>query len=495
MELNKMWKHILNFEIRLGLNKTSVIVYFFVFFGLAFLIINILGGAFTNARIIVGNANNNLNAPLVIAMIQNVFCIIGILVAAAIFGNSGYRDFEFNTHPLFFTKPIKPTHYYFGRFSGALVLTLIIQLGFTLGMLFGFLMPYLDQDAIGPFSIWAYLHPFLLLIIPNVFMVGALLFSLAILTRRMLPTYMASVILLFGYLTAGNLVSDIETRWIAALLDPFGSEAVSDAVRYWTPVEQNNNFVPMTKWIILNRLIWLGVGAIFLGIGLWKFDFKHSEPGKSKKKKEKGIAPIEESVIGGGFINVKPIFNTVTLWIQFKTQIIIEIKRAFRDPYFIAIAGTAAGFLLLNQQAIGDMYGVDTLPTTNDVVLVLSGSFALFMLILITFYAGQIIWRERELKADQIMDSLPIPNWIPMVSKLISFNEDAEIDVRFTFDVVPLEKILTGKLNWECCYIGYESTVSVNGDYNISSLIRWLSMFGYVYQQRIWPSYKVHIDA
>jgi transposase len=81
------------------------------------------------------------------------------------------------------------------------------------------------------------------------------------------------------------------------------------------------------------------------------------------------------------------------------------------------------------------------------------------------------------------------------VSKLISFNEDAEIDVRFTFDVVPLEKILTGKLNWECCYIGYESTVSVNGDYNISSLIRWLSMFGYVYQQRIWPSYKVHIDA
>ena len=54
------------------------------------------------------------------------------------------------------------------------------------------------------------------------------------------------------------------------------------------------------------------------------------------------------------------------------------------------------------------------------VLTVLSGSFALFMLILITFYAGQIVWRERELKADQIMDSLPIPNWISMVSKLIT---------------------------------------------------------------------------
>ena len=415
-----MWKHIFNFELRLGLKKTSVLVYFLVFFGLAFLIVNILGGAFTGARIVVGNANNNLNAPLVIAMLQNIFCIIGVLVCAAIFGNAGYRDFEFNTHPLFFTKPIKPFDYYIGRFTGAFVVSIFIQAGFSLGMLFGFLMPYLDQDAIGPFSLIAYLHPFMVLIIPNIFMVGALLFCLAILTRRMLPTYMASVILLFGYLTSGNLTSDIETRWIASLIDPFGIEAISNAVRYWTPVEQNSNFIPMTKWLLLNRLIWLGVGGLFMGIGLWKFDFKHAEPGKSKKRKKDKGEIVEEPSIAGGFIHAKPVFNSLTLWQQFKTQTFIEIKRAFRDPYFIAIAGTAAGFLLLNQQAIGKMMGVNTLPVTYQVLGVLSGSFALFMLILITFYAGQIVWRERELKADQIMDSLPIPNWIPMVSKLIA---------------------------------------------------------------------------
>ena len=80
------------------------------------------------------------------------------------------------------------------------------------------------------------------------------------------------------------------------------------------------------------------------------------------------------------------------------------------------------------------------------------------------------------------------------VSREISFNDNAKINVTFTFDVLPLEKILTGKLNWECCYIGYESTVNVNGDHNISSLIRWLSMFGYVYQNRIWPVYEKSID-
>ena len=150
VDLNSMWKYILNFELKLGFKKTSVLVYFVGFFGLAFLIVNILGGAFTGARIIVGNANNNLNAPLVIAMLQNIFCIIGVLIFAAMFGNAGYRDFEFNTHPLFFTKPIKPFDYYIGRFTGAFVVSIFIQAGFSLGMLFGFLMPYLDQERIFP---------------------------------------------------------------------------------------------------------------------------------------------------------------------------------------------------------------------------------------------------------------------------------------------------------------------------------------------------------
>jgi hypothetical protein len=112
MELNNMWRHILNFELKLGLKKTSLIIYFLVLFSLAFLIVNILGGAFTGARIIIGNANNNVNAPLVIASIQIMISLIGVLICAAIFGNSGYRDFEFNTHSLFFTKPIKPTDYF-----------------------------------------------------------------------------------------------------------------------------------------------------------------------------------------------------------------------------------------------------------------------------------------------------------------------------------------------------------------------------------------------
>ena len=414
-----MWKQIAHFELKQGFRKISLWVYFLIFFAIACLIAHVLGGAFTGAS--MGNQGTKINSPLMIAEFQVVFSLIGVLIFAALFGNAGYRDFETNMHPLFFTKPVRPSSFFIGRFIGSFTLSLFVQLGICFGLIIGFLSPFIDQDALGVFRIHAYLHPLFFLVVPNIFLVGSMLFTLAVLSRRMLPTYLASVILLFGYLTSANLTSDIETRWIAALLDPFGGEAVSELVRYWTPVERDSLLIPLGKWLVLNRFIWISIGAIFFILGIRKFNFSHDGGIFKRKIKEE----IEESVDGQqesdlGYRSVQPVFNSATTWMQFKTQLGIEIKRAFRDPYFLAIAGTAAGFLLLNQSAIGKMYGVDTLPVTYEVLSVLSGSFALFMLIIITFYSGQIIWKERELRADQIIDSLPVQNWIPMISKLVA---------------------------------------------------------------------------
>src|SRR4030095_6834106 len=42
------------------------------------------------------------------------------------------------------------------------------------------------------------------------------------------------------------------------------------------------------------------------------------------------------------------------------------------------------------------------------------------MLVIITFYAGELAWREREHRLDQIHDALPIPTWLPFLGKLIA---------------------------------------------------------------------------
>ena len=71
------------------------------------------------------------------------------------------------------------------------------------------------------------------------------------------------------------------------------------------------------------------------------------------------------------------------------------------------------------------------------------------------------------------------------ISQQCKLSDDSKCDVVFVYDNIILEEILRGKINWENSYIGYESRVLTDNQYNIGSLIRWLSMFGYVYQNRV----------
>ena len=75
-------------------------------------------------------------------------------------------------------------------------------------------------------------------------------------------------------------------------------------------------------------------------------------------------------------------------------------------------------FLIFASTTVGDLYGTSTWPVTFQMLGLLSGSFAAFMLIIIAFYAGELVWRERDNRLDQISDALPTPTWLPLVSKL-----------------------------------------------------------------------------
>ena len=46
------------------------------------------------------------------------------------------------------------------------------------------------------------------------------------------------------------------------------------------------------------------------------------------------------------------------------------------------------------------MYGTNTYPVTYQVLDIASGSFAIFMLIITAFYAGELVWRERDARMD-----------------------------------------------------------------------------------------------
>ena len=48
---------------------------------------------------------------------------------------------------------------------------------------------------------------------------------------------------------------------------------------------------------------------------------------------------------------------------------------------------------------------------------VIRGSYQFLLNFIVAFYAGEVIWRERDARVAEITDASPVPNWLPLVAK------------------------------------------------------------------------------
>ena len=415
---------LLGFEMRLYARRISTHVYFAIFALLGGFIAVAAGGAFKNVQVGIGGGQTHVNSPYVIFGLEAALSLFGVIVVAAISGNAVYRDFEAEAHPLFFTTPVSKLTYLASRFFGSFVANAYVMAGLPVGLAIGYSLPFLDEKLLGPQMPFAYVNPFLLVILPNLLFTGAIFFALASFTRQMLPNYLGGVLLLIGYLLASVFAANVENQQVAALLDPFGNIASDLTVRYWTPAQRNAEHVTLAGTLLWNRLLWCGVGLAVLAAMAARFKFKHVASEKTERKRERRDWEERSSEYQGalarreGLRDVAREFGARARVAQFAST----VRRAFMgivtNVYFIAIAAAGMLFLVLSSTQAGQLYGTATWPVTYQVIELLAGSFGLFVLIVITFYAGELAWQERDRRMNQVHDALPIPTWVPFLGKL-----------------------------------------------------------------------------
>jgi ABC-type transport system involved in multi-copper enzyme maturation permease subunit len=56
---------------------------------------------------------------------------------------------------------------------------------------------------------------------------------------------------------------------------------------------------------------------------------------------------------------------------------------------------------------------------TSAIAPVVANSVFIFVVLLATLYGGELVWRERQLKLDQVQDSMPVPVWVTFGGKLL----------------------------------------------------------------------------
>lgn len=409
-----MLREVIWFEWKYRLRRPATFIYFGILFFMAF-------GAVSLENLTVGGTTGLVkqNSPYQLSLMTVVLTAIpGFFISSAIMGVPVVRDADNNTQSMIYTSPITKLSYLTGRFWGAFLVCTIIFMGIPLGFLMGSIMPWLDESRFLDIDIWNYFQPFFLFAIPNIFISGALFFMVGTLSRKMLMVFFQGILFLAVYFFSFYFTERLNNVDLAALLDPIGINLLGIVSRYWTVAEQNSNLYELEGLILNNRLIWVGIGFLGLGITYLGFSFQLFRKSLirfrlSSQTQESSAPSIPEKLSfvkkSGFWVELKRIFSLSTIYFR---DIIYSIP-------FLAIVLVGMFLLLSNTMDLTSWAGTRVFPTTY-IVLQEIEQFNLFFMILIAFYSGELVWRERDVEMNLIYDSLPIADFVKISSKFLT---------------------------------------------------------------------------
>jgi ABC-2 type transport system permease protein len=408
---------IASFELRQRLRRISTYIYFFIFLGLSILFTCMSGGAISGATVDFGTGGKIwLNSPYALNVIIMYITFLGIVVTGAIAGQATYQDTDSHISDLFYTSPITKFDYLGGRFLGALAVQILIFSSVGIGAYVGMRLPWLDQTRLGPNNALAYLQPYLLLVLPNLVLTTAIFFGLAAAWKKMLPVYAGSILLLIGYFAAAQVSNNLTVNTVTALADPFGASAVDRLTQYWSPFQRNTQLIPLAGSLLLNRIVWLGLSAIVLAITYARF----SPSGFSRGAGKQRVATDDEIAVptAQALPIAHPVFSPRASWGQFFSLTRIQFTETVKNVFFLVLLLAGGLFAILVANQINNPFASRTYPVTYQMLQGATGGLFVFALAIITFYAGELVWRERDAGLSQIVDALPVQRWVLFSSKL-----------------------------------------------------------------------------
>lgn len=410
---------ILVFELSRRLRRISTYVYFLVFLGLGFLFVLMSGGAFASATVDFGTGGKVLvTSPFALNVIIMYVSFFGVIVTAALAGQATYQDVDSNSTAFFYTAPITKFDYLAGRFLGALAVQLVIFISVGLGAWAGTRVPWLDPARVGPQSFSAYLQPYFTLVIPNLILTTAIFFALASLGRKMLPVYAGSVVMLIGYFVANQFSSDLTASKFAAMADPFGGNAVLHLTQYWTPFQRNTQLIPFTEVLVWNRLLWLAIGAAILGATYLRFSFSYAAGKAGRRLLPEAVTEL--TVMVQALPLVHPTFTLGDSFRELVSLTRLQFAETVKNVFFLVLVLAGALMGIASAYGINSPFSTPVYPVTWRMLELGGAGFSLFILAIVTFYSGELVWRERDAQLNQIMDALPVPRWVLFGSKLVA---------------------------------------------------------------------------
>ena len=401
-------------EIKTGLKQPLIYVFFLVFAIMT-------AAAVVSDKVTIGGATGNVfrNAPDIVTTYTTILGIFGVLIAFAFYNNAALRDFRYQFNEIMFTTPVSKFGYYAGRFLGAWILSSLtmtgVFFGFIAGSFIGPAFDLLEADQLGPIPWRAFAANFLIFVLPNMFLAGAIIFGLASRFKNTMISFMGALVIFMGYLIGLNFISDIENEQLAGMLDIFGISTYSVESKYYTTIEKNT-LIPAFKGLLMkNRLLWIGVGALVSILFYSIFSFKKKSGRKKRSAEFAGNDNVKKTLFD------RPTsFQPVSAWTEFKSFFSLNVKSISKSMLFKILFLFSAILVISSIWGGFEYYGLKSYPVTYKMVGDISGQSALFLLIIMVFYSGELVWRDRDVHIHEVIGASPYRTLMSLLAKSLS---------------------------------------------------------------------------
>ncbi len=423
-----------------------------------------------------------LNSPFAIAKNTVFGSLIWLLMAGAIAGDAGARDVATGMHPLVYTTTLRKGHYLGGRFLAALTLNALLLLAVQLGIVLGVYLPGVDAPLIGPFRPAGFLTAYAFISLPNAFAATAIQFALAAKSGRPMAAYFGSFLIVFmGFFVASLLLFNYG---IGRLVDPVGIRfVVEDMAHLWTTTEKNWRLMELEGTMLMNRLLWVGIALAALCISYLSFRFTHrtgNTPLLWKRIRypfsglRGGAGNKHETVISGSEAkDYNPVFipqlrsgvapkPKARQYFGFSTHIRQVLAITGTSFWMIATSWAGLAFLvaipLMTVPVVLDQMvsnGVPLVPVTiqvlRELTAPLSAELSRWVIIpfLLVFFAGELVWREREAGLGEMTDAMPGSDWVPFLGKFLGIGLVLSLFLALLAVAGMLGQVVMGYQNFE----------------------------------------------
>src|SRR5687768_10802525 len=374
-----------------------------------------------------------LNSPFIIAVVSVFSCQIWLLIAPAVAGEAAARDVHTGMHPLVYTSPVSKAEYLGGRFLAAFVLNALILLAVQVGSLLAAHAPGVNPEIIGPFRPAAYLAAYGLIALPNAFIATAIQFSVALLSGRPMASYAGSMGLFFFSYPVTFVLYFSPVQKLALLADPIGVMAImNEMMSEWTIVEKNVRMFTLEGPMLLNRLIWVAIALLTLAFIHLRFQFAHRAATDvwsrlTRRFASKAPTPdIPPARIAISIPQVRRSFGFATNVRQASSIARSSFWMIAKSPPGLFLLAVFPMFVVLVLHMESGMWGIQMLPRTGYILakhitaaLTYFADYRVIVPLLIVYFAGELVWRERDARISENVDATPVPEWVFFLGKFL----------------------------------------------------------------------------